>query len=250
MPDILHLNPIGFVESELKERYETPQQGVLSENIISCIKLNPNNNFEQALKDLEGFERIWVIYLFHLNDTWNPLVLPPRFVKKKIGVFASRSPHRPNNIGLSCVKLEKISGLDVYISGSDILDRSPVLDIKPYLPYADSFPFAETGWVKTGLKPKYEVRFSEIAFQICEKIKQMNNENIEGYAKVQLQFDPGDTSRKRISRSNTDGLFILEYKDWKICYSFKDSDMSVMVLTVLLDLDDPIPFSLKNKWHT
>jgi len=132
-------NPIGIVKSGAVGRYETPHQGILAGNSVSIIELNKNNNFEQALTDLIGFERIWVIYNFHLNTSWKPMVSPPRLLKK-IGVFATRSPHRPNHIGMSCVKLEKIEGLKIYISESDILDGSPVLDIKPYLPYADSFP--------------------------------------------------------------------------------------------------------------
>jgi tRNA-Thr(GGU) m(6)t(6)A37 methyltransferase TsaA len=112
--------------------------------------LERNRNFEQALKDLEGFERIWVIYLFHLNDSWKPMVTPPRNKGKKVGVFASRSPHRPNGIGLSCVTLNRIEGLNIYISNSDILDGSPVLDIKPYLPWSDSFPDSKNRLGKNG----------------------------------------------------------------------------------------------------
>ena len=148
------LKPIGIVESQLKQRYETPHQGVLGGKEISTIHLYPHHNFEQAVKDLEGFERIWIIYLFHLNKNWKPLVTPPRNNGKKVGVFASRAPYRPNNIGLSCVKLKKIDGLKIFISESDILDETPVLDIKPYLPYSDSFPDVNTGWVKTNIRQR------------------------------------------------------------------------------------------------
>ena len=140
MQNEITLNPIGFLQSELKKRYETPRQGVLAKGSKAIIHLNPKNNFEQAVKDLDGFDRLWIIYQFHLNKNWKPLVTPPRHTRNKVGVFASRAPYRPNQIGLSCVKLDKVDGLKIYISESDILDDSPVLDIKPYLPYSDSFP--------------------------------------------------------------------------------------------------------------
>jgi tRNA (adenine37-N6)-methyltransferase len=104
LEDIL-IKPIGIVSSENVHRYETPRQGVLAGNNISVIKLNPNKNFEQAVKDLVGFDRIWIIYWFHLNKNWKPMVTPPRHTRNKIGVFATRAPHRPNQIGISCVKL-------------------------------------------------------------------------------------------------------------------------------------------------
>ena len=146
------LNPIGFLQSDLKQRYETPRQGVLAKESKAVIILNANENFEQAVKDLEGFERIWVIYQFHLNKNWKPLVTPPRHTRSKVGVFATRAPYRPNHIGLSCVKLDKVDGLKIHISESDILDGSPILDIKPYLPYSDSFPDVKTGWVKKWIR--------------------------------------------------------------------------------------------------
>jgi tRNA-Thr(GGU) m(6)t(6)A37 methyltransferase TsaA len=118
--------PIGTIHSELKHRYETPRQGVLVKENIAVIHLDPKNNFEQAVKDLDGFDRIWIIYQFHLNKNWKPLVTPPRHTRNKVGVFATRAPFRPNQIGLSCVKLEKVEGLTIYISETDILDGSPI----------------------------------------------------------------------------------------------------------------------------
>lgn len=231
MTDKYEFEPIGFVESKLRERYETPQQGILSSGDISIINLSPHKNFEQALKDLTGFDRIWVIYLFHLNNNWKPLVTPPGNKGKKVGVFASRSPHRPNNIGLSCVSLVKVEGLRLYINNSDILDGSPVLDIKPYLPYADSFPDSESGWVKTGEKPKFTVNFSESALITNRETVTTYGENISGYATVQLTMDPQDTMRKRI-RSVDEGLFALSYKKWDIFYSVNVDLLEVFVVEI------------------
>ncbi|GAB1444234.1 hypothetical protein MASR2M39_30830 [Ignavibacteriales bacterium] len=230
---MFNISPIGFVESRLKERYEAPHQGVFGGDTNSVIRLERNQNFEQALKDLEGFERIWVIYMFHLNDSWKPLVTPPRNDGKKVGVFASRSPHRPNRIGLSCVTLKKIEGLEIHISNSDILDGSPVLDIKPYLPWSDSFPESKTGWAKTGERTVYTVEFSENAFAVCNRIFEEIGVNLAGYARVQLAFDPSDTTRKRIDPVSTDE-FRLTYRDWQIIYSIDESKSSVMISNILI----------------
>ena len=173
---------------------------MLAKGSTAVIQLNPKENFEQAVKDLNGFDRIWIIYQFHLNKNWKPLVTPPRHTRKKVGVFATRAPYRPNQIGLSCVKLEKVEGLKIFISESDILDGSPVLDIKPYLPYSDSFPDSKTGWVKSGLENIYEVGFNEKAKKFADKLKIEKNINLLNYARVQLEFNPTDTTRKRISQ--------------------------------------------------
>ncbi|MBK7865626.1 MAG: tRNA (N6-threonylcarbamoyladenosine(37)-N6)-methyltransferase TrmO [Ignavibacteriales bacterium] len=227
------LSPIGFVESHLKERYEAPHQGVFGGDTNSVIRLERNRNYEQALKDLEGFDRIWVIYLFHLNDSWKPLVTPPRNDSKKVGVFASRSPHRPNGIGLSCVTLDRIDGLNIYISNSDILDGSPVLDIKPYLPWSDSFPESKTGWAKTGDRIVYKVEFSADALSICNRIFEEDGVNLAGYARVQLAFDPSDTSRKRVDPVSANE-FGLTYRNWQIIYTIDESKSSVMITNIII----------------
>jgi tRNA-Thr(GGU) m(6)t(6)A37 methyltransferase TsaA len=212
------IKPVGVVRSEHKFRYETPRQGVLENSTESFIELLPRMNFEQAVKDLEGFDRIWVIYRFHLNDNWRPLVNPPRHTRKKVGVFATRAPYRPNPLGISCVKLNRIEGLKIYITNSDILDGSPVIDIKPYLPYSDSFPEAKTGWVKYGLEEIYRVDFSETALIKMKWLKTEASINLKSFARLQLEFNPADDSRKRIARLN-DADYILAYRTWRINYS-------------------------------
>jgi tRNA-Thr(GGU) m(6)t(6)A37 methyltransferase TsaA len=233
MFDEIVLKPIGLVHSDRVHRYETPRQGVLAGGDISVIKLNPNYNFEQALKDLEGFERIWVIYWFHLNNNWKPMVTPPRHTRKKVGVFATRAPHRPNQIGMSCVKLESVKSLEIFISESDILDGSPVLDIKPYLPYSDSFPGVSTGWVKSGLENIYEVKFEFNAQKHCAWLKKEADINLVNFARLQLEFNPVDDSRKRISALETGGrkkgMFILAYRTWRIFYHVNEKERKVLI---------------------
>lgn len=222
-----NIEPIGYVISPNKQRYETPHQGVLADDSTSVIRLNHGMNYEQALKHLDGFAMIWVIYRFHLNPEWKPMVSPPRS-EHKVGVFASRSPHRPNGIGLSAVKLVKVKGLEITISGSDILDGSPVLDIKPYIPVYDSFPEVATGWVKNDQRVRFKVELTEEATAQTEEIKEKTGQNLEGYAKVQLALEPGDTSRKRITETQ-DGGFCLSYREWMIAYRIDLTDRVVTV---------------------
>ncbi len=212
---------------------------------ISVITLNPHNNFDQALKDIAGFERIWVIYFFHLSKNWKPLVTPPRHTKNKVGVFATRAPYRPNQIGLSCVKLEKVDKLKIFISESDILNGTPVIDIKPYLPYSDSFPDASTGWVKTDMKNIFEIKFAKKADERAEGLLKDKNINLKNYARVQLEFNPIDTTRKRISIIKTNStnvkansnLFALAYRDWRIIYSV-DNDKKIVRVKDLVSIDE------------
>lgn len=238
------INPIGFLRSDLKQRYETPRQGVLAKDSKAIINLNPNQNFEQAVKDLNGFDRIWVVYQFHLNKNWKPLVTPPRHTRKKVGVFATRAPYRPNQIGLSCVKLDKVDGLKIHISESDILDGTPIFDIKPYLPYSDSFPNVKTGWVKSGLENIYQVIVEEKAKKYAEKLLAQENVNLLSYARVQLEFNPTDITRKRITQSikrmNIENQFVLAYQKWKINYIVDEKNKKVNITNIITEGVKPI----------
>lgn len=231
MNDKVILEPIGILYSEMVDKYETPHQGILESSIISEIRLNPHRNFEQAVKDLDGFDRLWIIYLFHKSMNWKPLVNPPRLLGKKVGVFASRSPHRPNQIGLSCVKLVRVEGLKILISESDILDGTPILDIKPYLPYSDSFPGSATGWVKTELQSIFSVIFDKEAEAYAIKLKNEQKVNLFSYAKIQLEFNPTDTLRKRISVEE-DGKYILDYQKWHIHYNVNEKEKIVLIKAI------------------
>ena len=152
-PSAITLQPIGVVHSPYTERHGTPRQSVLQtvpddyQPAIAHIELFADRVPAIALKDLEGFERIWVITWLHLNQHWNPTVQPPRGPRVKRGTLATRAPHRPNPIGLSALKLLKVDGLTLEVEGIDLLDQTPVLDIKPYVTYCDAFPTAHCGYV-------------------------------------------------------------------------------------------------------
>ncbi|MDQ6967709.1 MAG: tRNA (N6-threonylcarbamoyladenosine(37)-N6)-methyltransferase TrmO [Mariprofundaceae bacterium] len=146
-PLSIEMQPIGLIHSPFKERFTAPRQPNSSTPAKGRIELNGGLNFEQALSDLDSFTHIWVIYWMHLNQGWNPTVMPPRGSDVRRGLFSTRAPHRPNRIGLSVVALNGIKKRTLFIEGLDMLDGTPVLDIKPYLPYADSIEGASHGWL-------------------------------------------------------------------------------------------------------
>jgi tRNA-Thr(GGU) m(6)t(6)A37 methyltransferase TsaA len=152
-PAAIPLVPIGVVRSPYTERHGTPRQptvtaGVRGEGPASGrLVLFPDVVPAEALKDLDGFDRVWVIAWLHLNEAWRPTVVPPRGPRVRRGVLATRAPHRPNHLSLSALELVAVEGHEVVVRGLDLLDGTPILDIKPYVPYADAFPDAAAGWV-------------------------------------------------------------------------------------------------------
>ena len=124
----MHFEPIGTFHCTARYPYDAARQSPIAESNGGCVLLEIGHNHEQALQDLEGFSHIWLIYVFHHNPNWRPMVQPPR-ASRKVGVFASRAPYRPNPIGLSCVELISIQGLCVNVGPHDLLDGTPILDI-------------------------------------------------------------------------------------------------------------------------
>jgi tRNA-Thr(GGU) m(6)t(6)A37 methyltransferase TsaA len=143
--------PIGVVRSPLLERAAVPRQPGLAGCTRATIELLAGHGFEDALDGLAEWSYAWVLFVFHRNVEqgrgWRPKVLPPRSAKKK-GLFATRSPHRPNPIGMSAVRIERVEGLAVHVCEADLLDGTPVLDLKPYVAYADAHPDAGAGWLE------------------------------------------------------------------------------------------------------
>ncbi|KAJ8907612.1 hypothetical protein NDN08_007722 [Rhodosorus marinus] len=154
-PTAMSVQAIGVIRSPYKERFGTPRQATVWEQSIGNapqdgeIHLNGDPRYEHALRGLDGFDYCWVICWMHLNTGWNPLVTPPRGPRTKQGIFATRAPHRPNPISLSALKITSVDYKNriVHVKGLDLLDGTPILDIKPYVPYADAFPNAAAGWL-------------------------------------------------------------------------------------------------------
>lgn len=173
------LHQIGLVHSPFKEKFGIPRQPGLIQGDDGWIELSAPWDRQEALQGLDGFSHLWVVFIFHQAikpmEAWRPTVRPPREGAKRQGVFATRSPYRPNPIGMSVVRYhgwEKRQGkLSLKVSGLDLLDGTPVVDIKPYLPYADSLPQAQGGFAHQApsAEEKFSVVFSELAREQLQK---------------------------------------------------------------------------------
>lgn len=222
----LILKPIGFFRSSFKNPYDLPRQPD-DHSSLSYIELLPQNNFEQALDSLEQFDRIWVIYHFHHNLNWKPMTMPPRGTDKKIGVFATRSPYRPNPLGLSCLRVVKIEALKIWVEGADLMDGTPILDLKPYVPQHDAFPQASMGWLENIQDLRWEVTFSAKAEQQLTWLRENGEDKIRHFIERQLEYDPINSDKKRVEKKNEN--FILSYRTWRVDFSLNESDRKIKV---------------------
>ena len=195
------VEPIGIFRSEATFKFTLPRQGMMHSGHWGVVELSRGRCFEQALRDLDGFERIWLIFQFHENTSWRPTVRPPIPPPdhERIGVFASRSPYRPNPIGLSCVRLIAVEPLRLVVDEADLLDGTPILDIKPYLPKADAFPDAACGWVESQNPDVWQVAESAHFHEQSEQIRAWQGPDLASIANVQLRENPFDSSRKRVT---------------------------------------------------
>src|SRR6478609_12012848 len=160
----LTLQPIGWIRTAFAEKVDAPRQPAAAADVPGIIELAEGRNLEHAIEDLAGWERVWVIFWFDRNAGWRPKVLPPRSTTGRKGVLATRAPHRPNPLGLSVLRLDRVEGLRLHVRDVDLLDGTPILDIKPYVAYTDAFPESGSGWLSaTDPRPAWSVRFSELA---------------------------------------------------------------------------------------
>lgn len=138
---VLSLSPIGIIRTVFTEKRAVPRQACIAETILSRIELRKElyTNPEQSLDGLQEYTHFWILFHFHKNDSHKkPMIAAPRLNGEKVGVFSTRSPHRPNPIGMSLVRLSNIEGSFIYFFGTDMIDGTPVIDIKPYIPSYDS----------------------------------------------------------------------------------------------------------------
>ena len=150
----MEITPIAYIHSDLKEKFGIPRQSGLVESLRAEVVFAPAYRVTEAVRGLEDFSHIWLIWEFSQTrrETWSPTVRPPRLGgNKRLGVFATRSPFRPNSLGLSAVRLERVEpdtpqGPVLHVSGADLLDGTPIYDVKPYIPYADAIPGASGGF--------------------------------------------------------------------------------------------------------
>ena len=228
----LVVRPIGVVHSPFREKREAPRQPAASE-ARGTIELFRDSGFEHALSDLERWSHLWVLFWFHLNEGFRPKVLPPRSARRR-GVFSTRSPHRPNPIGLSAVKLERVNGLVLEVSGLDMLDETPVLDLKPYVAYTDAIGDANGGWLSGALDPvaPFSVEFSdgaraELAY-LLETWGIDLDDPIQKILSLGPQAHPYRRIRRERSAPNASETFVLAVKEWRARFVVDGSRISVL----------------------
>ncbi len=227
---------IGTIYTPFKEKFGVPRQSLLIKEAKGVIRLEDDPHFFQAISQLEKFSHLWLIFDFHKNEKkeWRPLVETPREgTDQKIGVFASRTPYRPNNIGMSVVKLDEIvvrrnKPIEIHVSGVDILDETPILDIKPYLPYTDKVRGANSGWVQDEIK-KYKVTFSPHSLKILN-----NNLENKKLVKKMLELDPRPVAQRKrfpITEDKSEGKkFAFRVFDWDIHWEIRNHSIFVKTL--------------------
>jgi tRNA-Thr(GGU) m(6)t(6)A37 methyltransferase TsaA len=226
MSQQLLLDPIGYLRSPLATKVEAPRQPRAAAGTPAQIELLPGRNFEHALDDLEQWELIWVVFWFHLNSGWRPKVLPPRSTSGRKGVFATRAPHRPNPIGLSVVRLERVDGLTLHILDADILDGTPILDIKPYVAYTDAHPSAGGGWLETADPiQKFVVQFEPLAQEQSSWIEANTGLALSERIVSTLELGPEPHPYRRIRKMGE--WMQLAVKEWRVRFTVDGRDVRV-----------------------
>jgi tRNA (adenine37-N6)-methyltransferase len=227
--------PIGYVESCFKQKFAIPRQPGLAPNARAIIRLSKEMFGRDAVDGLEMSSHIWVQFVFHetLGEGWAQRVRPPRLGgNKKIGVFATRSTHRPNPIGLSVVRLENIDftdGVCLHISGVDLLDGTPVLDIKPYIPYVDCVTEA-TNSLAVSPPGILNVHFSNTAQQQMAILQENQSTDLRDLIKEILGQDPRP-AYQQLDEARTYGVKILNFElKWRY-FRFED-EIRVEVLAL------------------
>lgn len=178
------MRPVAHIENDYMEKFGIPRQAGLVDKPLSRIILEPEFRNPDVFRGMEGFSHIWLVWVFSQarKDNWSPTVRPPRLGgNERVGVFATRSPFRPNPIGLSCVEIDHIEwhtpeGPVLVVRGADLLNGTPILDIKPYIPYADARPEAKEGFTGSVPKKTLQVEIEEEWYMIygaslCEEIR-------------------------------------------------------------------------------
>jgi tRNA-Thr(GGU) m(6)t(6)A37 methyltransferase TsaA len=227
----LTLEPIGYVRTALATKVEAARQPRASGGAAGVIELLPGRNFEHALCNLDQWTYIWVLFWFDRNEGWRPKVLPPRSRSGRKGVFATRSPHRPNPLGLSAVRLERVDGLTLHVRDVDMLDGTPVLDIKPYVPYTDAIAEAGDGWLANADVPRdpipaFDVQWSAAAAEQAEWVEARTGLPLRDRATATLTLGPEPHPYRRIRRER-DG-FTLGVKDWRLRFRVDERRVSVV----------------------
>ena len=238
MSDEISINFIGRVNSPYKEKFAIPRQPGLVDSAKGSIHLINNANNSDLVRGLSEFSHIWVIFVFHETQDkgWSPLVRPPRLGgNKKIGVLATRSTFRPNPIGMSLVKLDNIGvtqlkgkqHVTLNISGLDLLDKTPVIDIKPYIPYSDANINATAGYAQLSPEANINVTFSTKARLAIQNIE-ADYPDLTRFIKQVLEQDPRPAYKQQKEDDKIYGMSLYDLNiQWRMT-----SLSSIEVMTV------------------
>lgn len=239
LPELV-VRPIGIIHTPFRERVEAPRQPRAATGVPGTIELLPNHHFEDALADLEGWQYIWVVFWFDRNEGWRPKVLPPRSTRRR-GMFSTRTPHRPNPIGLSVLALDRVEGRTLHVRDVDLLDGTPVLDIKPYVPWTDAIPDARAGWLEDeripeigGERPDDPLGSWVVAFsaEVDAQLAFLRDSGLDLEAAIRqvLTLGPHPHAYRRI-RIERDGTGVLAVKDWRARFRVDGHRIEVFAVT-------------------
>jgi tRNA-Thr(GGU) m(6)t(6)A37 methyltransferase TsaA len=222
----MNLEPIGVIHSGYKEKFGIPRQPGLAESMKATIELLPDYASEEIIRGLEGCSHIWLIFIFSacVDKGWTPTVRPPRLGgNRRVGVLATRSPFRPNPIGLSAVKLDTVTcnhgKVQLHVSGADLMDQTPILDIKPYLPYSDQIPEATFSLAESYQALPVPVIFHDNAKQQCDIIEKEKNLPIMQQITEILRCDPRPAYQRSAERE-----YGIRLHDYNIRWSITDNE--------------------------
>ena len=219
----MELSPIAYIRSEFPTKFGIPRQSGLVSSLRAMIVFEPMYRNPDALRGIESFSHLWLIWEFSevLRKGWSPTVRPPRLGgNTRIGVFATRSPFRPNPIGLSCVRLEQVCpdskhGTVLLVSGADLMDGTPIYDIKPYIPYADAHPEAVGGFAQEAPVPTLQIDFPP---QLLERIPEDRRQALISV----LALDPRPSYQDDPKR-----VYGMSFADRNIRFTVKGSILTV-----------------------
>lgn len=225
----ISITPIAKMKSDFTTKFGIPRQAGLVEALESTIVFEPEFRNADALRGIEGFSHLWIIWQFSqaVRQEWTPTVRPPRLGgNTRMGVFATRSPFRPNNLGLSCVKLLGVEetedyGTVLHVAGADLLDGTPIFDIKPYIPYSDAKPDALGGFTDSAGDFLLEVDFPAPLLEILPEKKRSAVVGV-------LSHDPRPSYQK-----DPDRIYGLSFAGFDIRFRVNDRLLTVLEVTSL-----------------
>lgn len=223
---MLTLEPIGYIRTGKRAKFDARHQPEESATEQHVLELVPGADYETGLRDLSGFSRIWLIWWFHKNNTWRPMVLPPRGPAVRRGVFATRSPHRPNPVGITPVQLLAVEKTRLILGPCDLVEGTPVFDIKPYIPAYDAFPDESAGWtaeVEAALAepPQFTLVWAPLAQSQADWLAAEWGIDFQPRLTELLRRDPTPHRTRRI-RKRPDGTRRIGCGGWLADFSVED----------------------------